>query len=246
MRFRRRIRSSTRRSFSLQERQEYNYAGVFPVRRHEPPDAHPCASRWTSSGISAGRIFKLVGADPEIAECGSTATILALRRSATNTVTWCNGYHGPTIGIAWTDDFETFHQLEKHFFPITATGFCSRARSGAGSRCCRVKRHGSHAFGGHFLLRSPDMEFWGRHRHVMSPQRSVSAWQCMKIGAGPFPSRPRKVASVLPRGASLMQRLCLRLRLGIAGLEEPWKVPQRLPPDLPSRNGTNAWATFRT
>ena len=29
--------------------------------------------------------------------------------------------------------------LKTHFFPITATGFCSRARSGAGSRCCRVR-----------------------------------------------------------------------------------------------------------
>ena len=23
-------------------------------------------------------------------------------------VTWCNGYHGPTIGVAWTEDFKTF------------------------------------------------------------------------------------------------------------------------------------------
>ena len=26
-------------------------------------------------------------------------------------VTWCNGYHGPTIGVAWTRDFKTFHQM---------------------------------------------------------------------------------------------------------------------------------------
>jgi len=30
-------------------------------------------------------------------------------------VTWCNGYHGPTIGVAYTFDFETFHQLENAY-----------------------------------------------------------------------------------------------------------------------------------
>ena len=30
-------------------------------------------------------------------------------------VTWCNGYHGPTIGVAWTTDFKTFHQLQNAF-----------------------------------------------------------------------------------------------------------------------------------
>ena len=27
-------------------------------------------------------------------------------------VTWCNGYHGPTIGIAYTFDFKEFFQCE--------------------------------------------------------------------------------------------------------------------------------------
>ena len=29
-------------------------------------------------------------------------------------ITWCNGYHGPTIGVAWTEDFQTFHQYAQH------------------------------------------------------------------------------------------------------------------------------------
>jgi beta-1,4-mannooligosaccharide/beta-1,4-mannosyl-N-acetylglucosamine phosphorylase len=37
-------------------------------------------------------------------------------------VTWCNGYHGPTIGVGYTYDFETFHQLENASCPSTATG----------------------------------------------------------------------------------------------------------------------------
>lgn len=32
------------------------------------------------------------------------------------------------------------------------------------------------------------MEFWGRHRHVMSPiPGDESAWQCTKVGPGPIP-----------------------------------------------------------
>ena len=37
-------------------------------------------------------------------------------------VTWCNGYHGPTIGVAWTKDFKTFHQLENAFLPYNRNG----------------------------------------------------------------------------------------------------------------------------
>ena len=34
-------------------------------------------------------------------------------------VTWCNGYKGqPTIGVAWTTDFKTFHQVENAFLPF--------------------------------------------------------------------------------------------------------------------------------
>ena len=37
-------------------------------------------------------------------------------------VTWCNGYHGPTIGVAYTFDFKTFHQLENAFLPFNRNG----------------------------------------------------------------------------------------------------------------------------
>jgi len=37
-------------------------------------------------------------------------------------VTWCNGYHGPTIGVAYTFDFISFHQLENAFIPFNRNG----------------------------------------------------------------------------------------------------------------------------
>ena len=33
-------------------------------------------------------------------------------------ITWCNGYEDlPTIGMAWTEDFRVFHQMENAFLP---------------------------------------------------------------------------------------------------------------------------------
>lgn len=37
-------------------------------------------------------------------------------------ITWCNGYHGPTIGIGYTFDFQTFYQLENAFLPYNRNG----------------------------------------------------------------------------------------------------------------------------
>ena len=33
-------------------------------------------------------------------------------------ITWCNGYHGPTIGIGYTFDFKEFFQCENAFLPF--------------------------------------------------------------------------------------------------------------------------------
>ena len=37
-------------------------------------------------------------------------------------ITWCNGYHGPTIGIAYTFDFIDFFQCENAFLPFNRNG----------------------------------------------------------------------------------------------------------------------------
>ena len=104
-------------------------------------------------------------------------------------VTWCNGYHGPTIGVAWTKDFKTFHQLENAFLPYNRNGVLfPRKINGRFAMLSRPSDTGHTPFGDIFYSESPDMEFWGRHRHVMAPAAfEKSAWQCMKIGAGPIP-----------------------------------------------------------
>ena len=104
-------------------------------------------------------------------------------------VTWCNGYHGPTIGVAYTFDFETFHQLENAFIPFNRNGVLfPRKINGRFAMLSRPSDNGHTPFGDIYYSESPDLEFWGRHRHVMSPAPfEQSAWQCLKIGAGPIP-----------------------------------------------------------
>lgn len=98
------------------------------------------------------------------------------RRSKTNTTSpGANGYHGPTIGIAWTEDFATFHQLENAFIPFNRNGVLfPRKIGGKFAMLSRPSDNGHTAFGDIFYSESPDMEFWGRHRHVMSPRCSKS------------------------------------------------------------------------
>jgi beta-1,4-mannooligosaccharide/beta-1,4-mannosyl-N-acetylglucosamine phosphorylase len=84
-------------------------------------------------------------------------------------VTWCNGYHGPTIGIARTTDFETFGQLENAFLPYNRNGVLfPRKISGNYIILSRPLRHRSHALRGHFYERKSRHDSLGpsppRHR----------------------------------------------------------------------------------
>jgi len=101
-------------------------------------------------------------------------------------VTWCNAYmKQPTIGIAYTYDFKTFHQLENAFLPFNRNGVLfPRKINGNYAMLSRPSDGGHTPFGDIYYSESPDMTFWGKHRHVMSPSMS---WEKTKIGAGPVP-----------------------------------------------------------
>ena len=102
------------------------------------------------------------------------------------TSTWCNGYHGPTIGVGYTHDFETFHQLDNAFLPFNRNGVLFPRRIGGSyAMLSRPSDNGHTPFGDIFYSESPDLVHWGRHRHVMGPERLT--WESTKIGAGPTP-----------------------------------------------------------
>ena len=156
-------------------------------------------------------------------------------------ITWCNGFHGPTIGVAWTEDFETFHQLENAFIPFNRNGVLfPRKIGGKFAMLSRPSDNGHTAFGDIFYSESPDMEFWGRHRHVMSPAAfEVSAWQCMKIGAGPVPIETSEGWLLFYHG---VLRSCngyvYAFGSALLDLDEPWKVTARSGPYLISPRET--------
>ncbi len=54
-------------------------------------------------------------------------------------IMWCNGFHGPTIGIGYTYDFEKFYFLENALLPLTVTACLSPARS-TGNMSCSADR----------------------------------------------------------------------------------------------------------
>ena len=150
-------------------------------------------------------------------------------------VTWCNGYHGPTIGVAWSDDFETFHQMENAFLPFNRNGVMfPRKINGNFAMVSRPSDNGHTPFGDIFYSESPDLEYWGRHRHVMSPaQFEASAWQCTKIGAGPIPIETSKGWLMIYHGVlASCNGFVYSFGSALLDLDEPWKVIARSGPYL--------------
>ena len=200
---------------------KYNYAGVF--RCDDTNRRMRIHAGFSVDGIDwdiREEDFNLVGGDAEISEWAYGYDPRVAQIGDKYYVTWCNGYHGPTIGVAWTEDFETFHQLENAFIPFNHNGHT--------------------AFGDIFYSESPDMEFWGRHRHVMSPAAfEVSAWQCMKIGAGPVPIETSEGWLLFYHG---VLRSCngyvYAFGSALLDLDEPWKVTARSGPYLISPRET--------
>lgn len=150
-------------------------------------------------------------------------------------VTWCNGYHGPTIGVAYTFDFITFHQQENAFLPFNRNGVLFPKKiNGNFAMLSRPSDNGHTPFGDIFYSESPDMNFWGKHRHVMSPAAfEVSAWQCTKIGAGPIPIETTEGWLLIYHGVlASCNGFVYSLGSAILDLEQPWKVKYRSGPYL--------------
>ena len=101
-------------------------------------------------------------------------------------VIWCQDFYGASIGVAKTTDFKAFTRLENPFIPFNRNAVLfPRKINGMYTMLSRPSDSGHTPFGDIFLSQSPDMEFWGRHRHVMS--KSDRWWEGVKIGGGAAP-----------------------------------------------------------
>lgn len=107
-------------------------------------------------------------------------------------IIWCQDFYGASIGMAKTADFMTFTRIENPFLPYNRNAVLFPRKIGGNfvmlSRPCD---NGHTAFGDIFLSESPDMQFWGRHRHVMG-KCTDHWWESLKIGGGAAPIETSK------------------------------------------------------
>jgi beta-1,4-mannooligosaccharide/beta-1,4-mannosyl-N-acetylglucosamine phosphorylase len=146
-------------------------------------------------------------------------------------VSWCNGYHGPTIGLGYTTDFETFHQLENAFLPYNRNGVLfPRQINGKYAMYSRPSDTAHTPFGDIFYSESPDMIHWGRHRWVMSP---IGGWQSTKVGAGPTPIETSEGWLLFYHGVlTSCNGFVYSFSAALLDLDQPWKVIARAKPYL--------------
>ena len=101
-------------------------------------------------------------------------------------IIWCQDFYGAAIGVAKTKDFKHFVRIENPFLPFNRNAVLfPRKVHGNFMMMSRPSDSGHTPFGDIFISESPDMVFWGKHRHVMS--RGNSWWEGLKIGGGAAP-----------------------------------------------------------
>ncbi len=151
-------------------------------------------------------------------------------------VTWCNGYHGPTIGVGYTYDFETFYQMENALLPFNRNGVLfPRKINGKYVMFSRPSDNGHTPFGDIYLSQSPDMVHWGCHRYVMG----TGSWCYTKVGAGPIPIETSEGWLLIYHGVlTSCNGYVYSMSAALLDLDQPWKViyraaPYMLSPQMP-------------
>jgi beta-1,4-mannooligosaccharide/beta-1,4-mannosyl-N-acetylglucosamine phosphorylase len=141
-------------------------------------------------------------------------------------VTWCNGYHGPTIGIGYTFDFEKFTFLENALLPFNRNGVLfPRKINNKYVMLNRPSDNGHTPFGDIYLSQSPDMVHWGEHRFVMGTK---GGWQSTKIGAGPVPIETPEGWLLFYHGVlTSCNGFVYSFGAALLDLDQPWKVIYR-------------------
>lgn len=206
------------------------FAGVFRVddKRREM-----CLHRGFSQDAITWQLdpsqLVFTGAHPEVARLEYRYDPRVVWLEDRYYITWCNGYHGPTIGMGFTYDFEHFTQLENAFLPYNRNGVLFPRRiHGKYAMLSRPSDRGHTPFGDMFYSESPDLIHWGCHRFVMAPK---GGWQSTKIGPGPVPIETDEGWLLFYHGV-LTSCNGFEYSFGavLLDLDEPWKVLYRTAP----------------
>ncbi len=141
-------------------------------------------------------------------------------------VTWCNAYHGPTIGLAYTFDFETFYQLENIFVPCNRNGVLFPKKiDNKFVVLSRPSDRGHTPFCDIFYSESPDLEYWGHHRWVAGPD---GGWESKKIGPGPTPIETDEGWLLIYHGVlESCNGFVYSMGVMLLDKNEPWKIIKR-------------------
>jgi beta-1,4-mannooligosaccharide/beta-1,4-mannosyl-N-acetylglucosamine phosphorylase len=144
-------------------------------------------------------------------------------------VTWCNCYHGPTIGVGYTYDFERFYQLENAFLPYNRNGVMfPRKINGKFALLSRPSDRGHTPWGDMFYSESPDLCHWGHHRFVMGAK---DGWQSTKVGAGPIPIETTEGWLLIYHGVlTSCNGFVYSAGAALLDMDQPWKVMYRTAP----------------
>ena len=208
------------------------FAGVFRCD-------NTCREAWIHAGRSPDGIdfeidpepIRFVCDEPEIAEYLEAYDPRVCWIEDRYYVTWCNFYHGPTIGLAYTHDFKTFCQMENALLPYNRNGVMfPRKINGRYAMLSRPSDTGHTPFGDIFYSESPDLCFWGRHRFVMGTK---GGWQSRKIGAGPVPIETTEGWLLIYHGVlNSCNGFVYSMGAALLDIDEPWKVMYRAKPYL--------------
>lgn len=150
-------------------------------------------------------------------------------------IIWCNGYFGPCIGMGYTFDFKQFYQMENALMPFNRNGVLfPRKINGKYALLSRPSDSGHTPFGDIMYSESPDLTYWGKHRHVMKPADfTESAWQCTKIGAGPAPIETSEGWLLFYHGVlTSCNGFVYSFGAALLDVEKPWQIIARSRPYL--------------
>ena len=133
---------------------------------------------------------------------------------------------GTTIGVAVTEDFKEWTQLEDATYPVARNGVLfPRKIGGEYMLLVRPCDRGHTPYGDIFLQSSKDLTYWGKYRFVMEP---VKHWEKTKIGAGPTPIETDEGWLLFYHGVlTSCNGYTYSMGAAILDKDEPWKVLHR-------------------
>ena len=120
-------------------------------------------------------------------------------------IIWCTDFYGAAIGMGKTKDFKTFTRVENPFIPFNRNAVLFPRRVGGMYKLLsRPSDSGHTPFGDIFLSESPDMVYWGKHRHVMG--RSRAGKRIRRWRHTPARNRERSLRTIRRRAFCLQEK----------------------------------------